>query len=36
VGSASGAITFWNSTTDPGQPCVITIGSASACFERTW
>ena len=31
----SGPITFGNSTIEPGQPCVITSGSASACGERT-
>ena len=35
VGSLSGPITFWNSTIEPGQPCVITNGSASAWGERT-
>ena len=29
VGSVSGPITLRNSTTEPGQPCVITSGSAS-------
>jgi hypothetical protein len=35
VGSVSGPITFSISRTEPGQPCVMIIGSASACFERT-
>ncbi len=35
VGSDSGAITFRNSTIDPGQPWVRISGSASACGERT-
>ncbi len=29
-------MTFWNSTIEPGQPCVITSGNAFACGERTW
>src|SRR5580700_342631 len=29
-------MTFWNSTIEPGHPCVITSGIASACGERTW
>ena len=36
VGSTSGPITSWNSTTDPGQPWVITMGRASSCGERAW
>ena len=26
----------FRTTIDPGHPCVITSGSASACGERTW
>jgi hypothetical protein len=26
VGSVSAPITFWNSTTEPGQPCVSSSG----------
>jgi hypothetical protein len=29
-------MTFRNSTTEPGQPWVITIGKASGSGERTW
>jgi hypothetical protein len=29
-------MTFKNSMTEPGQPCVMTRGRASACGERTW
>ena len=36
VGSVSGPMTLWNSTTEPGQPWVNTSGIASACGERTW
>ena len=32
----SGSMTLWNSTIDPGQPCVITNGKASARGERWW
>ena len=28
TGSTSGSITLWNSTIEPGQPCVISNGSA--------
>ena len=35
LGSVSGPITFRNSTIEPGQPCVITSGSASAWGDRT-
>ena len=35
AGSVSGSITLWNSTTEPGQPCVITSGMAThAANER--
>jgi hypothetical protein len=34
--SDSGPSTFSNSTTDPGQPWVITSGRASGRGERTW
>ena len=27
---------LWNSYTEPGQPCVITSGSALGSFERWW
>ena len=27
---------FVNSTNDPGQPCVMSSGSAFGCFERRW
>ena len=36
VGSVSGSITLWNSTIEPGQPCEINSGIASACGDRTW
>ena len=36
VGSVSGPITFWNSVNEPGQPWVMTNGSAFTCGERTW
>lgn len=29
-------MTLWNSTTDPGQPCVMTRGTAPSCGDRTW
>jgi hypothetical protein len=29
-------MTFSISMTDPGQPCVMMIGSASSYAERTW
>ena len=29
-------MTLWNSTTEPGQPWVMTIGIASGSGERTW
>ena len=29
-------MTLWNSTTEPGQPCVMTIGMASGSGERMW
>ncbi len=29
-------MSFICSTIDPGQPCVMMIGSAFSCFERTW
>ena len=35
-GLVSGSMTSRNSTTEPGQPWVITSGNASACGERTW
>ena len=35
VGLVSGPITPMNSATEPGQPCVSTIGVASSCGERT-
>ena len=35
TGSTSGAITFWNSTIEPGQPWVMISGSAAGSFERT-
>ena len=34
--SASGSITLWNSTTEPGQPWVMISGSASGFEERWW
>ena len=36
TGSTSGSITLWNSTIEPGQPCVISNGSAPSCGERWW
>jgi hypothetical protein len=30
----SGSITFRSSMIDPGQPCVMSSGSASSCGER--
>ena len=33
VGSVSGLITFRNSITEPGQPCVSPMGSAFACLR---
>jgi hypothetical protein len=27
---------LWNSNTEPGQPWVMTSGSAFSCFERAW
>jgi len=35
LGSVNGSITFWNSTTEPGQPWVMISGIASGCGERT-
>ena len=35
VGSVNGSMILKNSMTEPGQPCVMTIGRASACGERT-
>ena len=36
TGSTSGSITLWNSTIEPGQPWVMSSGSAPGCGERTW
>ena len=36
VGSTSGPMTLWNSTIEPGQPCVISSGRACGCGERWW
>jgi len=33
-GFARASITFWNSTTEPGQPWVSKIGNAPGCAER--
>ena len=35
-GSVSRGMTSRNSTTEPGQPCTISSGSASACGDRAW
>jgi hypothetical protein len=32
----SGSTIFSSSMIEPGQPCVISIGMASACGERMW
>ena len=29
-------MTLWNSTTEPGHPCVMTRGRAPGCGERAW
>ena len=34
VGLLRGSITLWNSTIDPGHPCVMISGNASGCGER--
>jgi hypothetical protein len=34
TGSVSGPMTFPNSTMEPGQPCVMTSGSAPSSAER--
>ncbi len=34
AGLVSGSITLWNSTIEPGQPCVISSGKASSCGDR--
>jgi hypothetical protein len=36
VGSVSGPMTPSISMIEPGQPCVMISGSASACGDRTW
>ncbi len=36
VGSVRGPIVSSSSTTEPGQPCVITNGSASSWADFTW
>ena len=36
VGFVSGSMIFSCSTTEPGHPCVMIIGRAFGCFERTW
>ena len=36
IGSASGPTTFSISTTEPGQPCVMSSGSAPSCGDLTW
>lgn len=35
VGSVSGPIAFSSSKTEPGQPCVMIIGIAFSCRDRT-
>ncbi len=35
MGSVSGPMTLRNSMIEPGQPCVMMSGRASACWERT-
>ncbi len=34
--ATSGSITLWNSTIEPGQPCVISSGNASSSEDRWW
>ena len=36
VGFVRGSMTFICSMIEPGQPCVIIIGRAFSCLERTW
>src|SRR6516164_2289998 len=36
VGSVSGPTTSSSSITEPGQPCVMIRGNASACRDLTW
>ena len=36
TGSVSGPMTFRNSSTEPGQPCVMTSGTAPASGDRAW
>ena len=36
VGSVSGPMSLICSSTEPGQPWLMTSGSAFGCFERTW
>ena len=36
VGSVSGPMTSSISMTEPGQPCVMISGNASACWDFTW
>ena len=35
VGLVNGSMILKNSITEPGQPCVMRIGSAFSCRERT-